>query len=119
MPSNKDKARRFAVEAVCRAAFHNRKGHGGAVGITRRVLTPEQLQSELHHAISRYSDALRYFESLERRGAQPPRPKGWTPAQTVHRKRQAQWYADILNCAGYRFRLEEEAQAIDFERSSA
>jgi hypothetical protein len=59
----KDRAREYAVQAVCRAAFHNRKGHGGGPH-TRRVLTREQLQGELHKAISRYEDGLRHFGRL-------------------------------------------------------
>ncbi|MBW2560016.1 MAG: hypothetical protein JRE40_04065 [Deltaproteobacteria bacterium] len=67
---NKEKARRFAVEAVTRAAFHNRKGHGGGP-CTRRVLTPEQLRRELHRAISRFDEAVRYFARLERKPDAP------------------------------------------------
>ena len=43
-------------------------------------------------------------------------PEGWTAADEKHRSRQVDWYATDI---GYRFKLEEEAQAIDFERSKA
>jgi hypothetical protein len=62
MRPDSDRAREYAVQAVCRAAFHKRKGHGGGP-CTRRNLTRKQLQSELHKAISRYEDGLRYFRT--------------------------------------------------------
>jgi hypothetical protein len=65
MRSNKDKAADFAAEAVCRAAFHNRKGHGGSVDITRRVLSREQLKRMLYAAINRSRDAENYFDGLD------------------------------------------------------
>lgn len=61
---DKEIARDDAVNAICRAAFHNRRGHGGRP-CTRRVLTPEQLQRLLYAAISRYEDRLRRFAQLE------------------------------------------------------
>ena len=63
MASNTDRARSYAVKAVTRAAFFNRRGHGGGPH-TRRVLTREQLTSELHKAISRYEDGLRHFQRV-------------------------------------------------------
>jgi hypothetical protein len=65
MRTNKDKAADFAAEAVCRGAFHNRKGHGGSVDITKRVLTREQLRRLLYAAINRSRDAERYFAKLD------------------------------------------------------
>ena len=62
MTDDRRRAREYAVQAVCRAAFHKRRGHGGGP-CTRRNLTREQLQRELHKAISRYEDGLRYFAS--------------------------------------------------------
>ena len=56
-----ERARAFAVSHVSRLAFEGRRGHGGAVNITKRVLTYEQLQRELHHVISRYEDGVKHF----------------------------------------------------------
>ena len=56
-----DKARKMAVSVVSHRAFEGRKGHGGSVGITKRVLDREQLTRLINESISRYQDYLKHY----------------------------------------------------------
>jgi hypothetical protein len=53
-------ARKAAVMDVRRHAFENRRGTGRGP-ITKCVLTEQQLERQLHAAISRYEDYQKHF----------------------------------------------------------